>query len=389
VGADKGALRRLGLIYDGRRAFDRKVMTGVAAWLREHQGFCLHVDENPLTPGFGPWDLDGIIANVDDQIVAKAVTASRLPAVGFGTGFRFYKPEPPTPYLFPSGAGIANLAADHFVACGLRHFGYSGYTHTSLGGWSKAREDAFAVRLAEQGFKCSVWLEPMDEARPSMSPRGGLTAWLRSLPKRTGIMAADDVLARRILEACRDSGIDVPGEIAVIGVDNDELLCGLGVIALTSIEPDALRIGYEAAELLDNIMRGKKPGQLNVEIEPAGIVGRQSTESAIVRDRVVAKAMAIIQEGISGRIRVSEVARALAISRPSLEGRFKTEFGETVHGMMRKIQLERAKRLVADSDLPLKQVAVSTGFRSVQYMTTLFRREFGHPPAIYRHRARL
>lgn len=393
VGAGKGVLRRLGLIYDARRAFDRKVMAGVAAWLKEHQDFCLHVEQNslhhPIPPNLASWDLDGIIANVDNQIVAKAVTASGLPAVGFGTGYRGYEPEPSTPYLFPSDAGIANLAADHFAACGLHNFGYCGYTHSKLSGWSKAREDAFAIRLAERGFTCSIWLEPKAETQPGDSLQGGLAAWLRSLPKPAGVMAADDVQARRILEVCRAHGIAVPGEIAVIGVDNDELLCGLGMTALTSIEPGALRLGYEAAELLDGMMHGKKPAQLNVAIKPVGIMGRQSTESVIVRDRVVEKAMTIIQEGVSEGIRVSDVARAVAISRPSLERRFKKEFGETVHGMMRKVQLERAKRLVADSDLPLKQVAVSTGFRSVQYMTTLFRRTFGHPPAIYRQRARV
>ena len=383
VAAGTTVLCRVGLLYDGRRAFDRRVMAGVAAWLKEHEGFCLHIADNSA-PNPDSQDVDGVIANLDDPAVRSAVAASKLPVVGFGSGRHGWESRASVPYLFTSNTAIANLAADHFMSCSLSHFGFCGYARTDLNGWSGAREDAFVTRVAARGFTCHI-----GPAQRRVSAQSKLTDWLRSLPKPAGIMASDDIQARRILEACRATGIAVPKEIAVIGVDNDELLCELGLTTLTSVDPGAMQIGYRAAELLDCIMRGKRPKELNVAIEPVGIVGRRSTESAVVRDLVVEKAMAFIQDSISEGIRVRDVARAVAMSRSSLETRFRKEFGNTIRGIIRRVQMERAKRLVADSDLPLKQVAVSTGFRSVQHMTTLFRQAFGHPPAVYRHIARL
>jgi LacI family transcriptional regulator len=179
-------------------------------------------------------------------------------------------------------------------------------------------------------------------------------------------------------------GLRVPEEIAVIGVDNDELLCRLSSPTLTSVEQGANRLGYRAAALLDKIISGKTPKHRRFLIDPVGIVIRQSTEIFAIDEPKVAKAMAYIQEHAFEGIKVPDVVEAVAVSRSGLETRFAKTLGYTIRSAIRQVQLERARRLISETSLPLKQVAADTGFRSVQHMTTLFGRAFGKSPARYR-----
>jgi LacI family transcriptional regulator len=197
-------------------------------------------------------------------------------------------------------------------------------------------------------------------------------------------MGANDNRARQVLEACRVSGLHVPEEIAVIGVDNDEILCRLSSPLLTSIEQGAERIGYEAAALLDTMMSGKTSGKMRYVIDPVGVVTRLSTDVLAVEDPQVAKAMSFIREHACDGIKVPNVVAAVAASRSGLEARFKTALGRTLHTAIRDVQLERAKSLVTETNLPPKEIAASTGFKSVQHMSSLFRQAVGLPPAEYR-----
>jgi len=197
-------------------------------------------------------------------------------------------------------------------------------------------------------------------------------------------MAANDSRARHVLEACRTADLTVPGEVAVIGVDNDELLCQLSTPLLTSIDQGAMRIGYEAAALLHGIIHGKKPRKRRFVVDPVGIVARQSTDVLAVDDPKLAIAMAFIQDHACEGIKGQDVVRAVAISRSGLENRFKAILGYTVRGAIRQVQMERARRLISGTSLPLKQVASALGLRSVQHLTTLFGKTFNQSPAKYR-----
>jgi LacI family transcriptional regulator len=179
----------------------------------------------------------------------------------------------------------------------------------------------------------------------------------------------------------------VPEDIAVIGVDNDELLCNLSSPLLSSIEHGAARLGYEAAGLLDRIMQGEK----NVHpshfvVDPQGVIIRRSTEILAIDEPKVAQAMAYITLHCLDRIKVEDVVRAVGVSRSGLEIRFKSVLGYTIRNAIRQVQMERARQSVSQTKLPLKQVAAELGFRSVQHMTTLFRKAFGQPPAMYREK---
>lgn len=382
-----GTLRRVALIYDATRAYDLKVMTGVAGYLQEGARWSVYLGESALKdqrlPNLGSWQGDGVIANFDDPGIARTVARSGLATVAFGSGYGWYAPASDVPYFFTNNRSIAHMAADHFIDRGFLHFAYCGYPRTRINGWSEEREAAFKQYLGRRKLPCRIF-RAVHSNEAWASVQQSLRVWLKSLPKPTALMAANDNRARQVLEACRSAGLQVPEDVAVIGVDNDELLCQLSTPLLSSVEQGAKRIGYEAAALLDRIMSGQTPHCKQAVIDPVGIATRRSTDVLAIRDAKVARAMAFVRDHAGEGLKVQDVVRAVAMSRSGLEVRFKASLGVTIHGSIRRVQMERVRRLVADTNLPLKEIAANNRLSSVQYMTALFAKTFGHPPGEYR-----
>jgi LacI family transcriptional regulator len=197
-------------------------------------------------------------------------------------------------------------------------------------------------------------------------------------------MAANDNRGRRVLEACRAYNIAVPDEIAVVGVDNDELLCRLSSPPLSSVEQGAKGLGYAAATLLDQMIQGRNSRKRHYVFDPMTVVTRQSTDVLAIDDPKVAQAMAFIRDHSSEGIKVPHVVSAVAISRSGLETRFTSAIGYSNHTAIGHTKLERVRRLVTETDMPLKQIALESGLKSVQHMTTLFVKSFGQTPGKYR-----
>ncbi|MEJ2146656.1 MAG: DNA-binding transcriptional regulator [Acidobacteriota bacterium] len=381
-------MRRVALIYDATRAYDLKVMTGVATYLREATPWSVYIEETALKeqrlPDLASWHGDGIIANFDDPRVVRAVRASSLPTVAFGSGYGWYEPKFRIPYIFTNNRAIAHLAADHFLDRGFRQFAYYGEVRSRINGWSAERESAFSERVAKRGYGCLVYRDRHPRGRGWTRSQGDLRNWLVTLPKPMGLLAENDRRARLVLEACRAAGIRVPEEVAVMGVDNDELLCQLTTPLLSSVEQGSKRIGFEAAELLDRLMSGSGQDRLSLVIDPEGIVVRGSTDILAVEDPQVADALRFITESTSGTIRTEDVAAAVGVSRSGLDTHFKSALGLTVSAAIRKHQMDLTLKLTSQTTLPLKQIAARAGFKSVQHMTKRFRETFGYPPAQYR-----
>ncbi len=380
--------RRVALIYDATRAYDLKVMTGVATYLQEGITWSIYIEETALQqqrlPDLATWHGDGIIANFDDPRVVRAVRASSLPVVAFGSGYGWYEPEFRIPYIFTNNGAVARLAADHLLDRGFRRFAYYGGVRSRINGWSIERESAFSERVTERGYGCLVYRDRHSEGRGWTRSQAALEAWLASLPKPIGLLAENDLRARLVLEACRSGGLRVPDELAVMGVDNDELLCRLTTPLLSSIEQGSKRIGYEAAELLDRLMSGNGQARSSRVIDPVGIVVRGSTDVLAVEDEQVAEALRFISATASRAIRTEDVAAAVGVSRSGLDAHFKRALGLTVSAVIRKHQMDVTLQLTSDTNLPLKQIAARAGFKSVQHMTKRFREAVGCPPAQYR-----
>jgi LacI family transcriptional regulator len=383
------SLRRIALIYDTTLSYDLNVMAGVVAYARDCTDYNICIEEYTLReqrpPRLGSWDGDGIIANFDDPMVSRVVLEQKLPAVGFGsTGNGRCSSTPSVPYFLINNKMISSIAADHLLNLGFRQFGYCGYPKTAMNSWSEARGKSFASHLQRRGFLCDVYIDRQKTLPHWTGVQISLAKWLSALPKPVAIMAANDNRARHVLEACRSLNLRVPDDVAVMGVGNDELLCQTGRPPLSSVDPGAKRLGYEAVKLLDGIICGRKPRRRRFVIDPTEVVTRQSTDVVAIDDPIVGKAVSFIQEHAYANIKVPKVVEAVAVSRSKLETRFNKALGYSIHTAIRQVQLERARKLISSTSLPLKEIAANVGFQTVQHMTVLFGRTFGRSPGRFR-----
>ena len=381
-------VQRIALVYNVRSEFDLKVMKGVAAYFEDQcrpgadsESDVLLMQVHDVNEVHS-WQADGVVANLDYPRTALAAAESQVPVVGFGDGAEVAFRNPTVPYFFANNAAIGEMAATHLFEKGFRRFAYVASRGRVRKVWDEQRERAFVEHVAKQGVECVAYAE-CESSSTRLRSQVALGEWLRTLPKPLGVMAANDERAKEVLECCRLFDLDVPRQVAVIGVDNNDLLCRLSWPSLSSVERGATRIGYEAASLLHRLMGGKKASSDSV-IEPTSVVVRQSTTILADHDPFVARAIQFIERHYSESIKVSDVVSAAGISESVLEGRFVKSLGRTIYAAIREARLEHVRRLVSDTEVPLKQIAPETGFSSVQHMTTLFRKAFGQSPARYR-----
>ena len=208
--------------------------------------------------------------------------------------------------------------------------------------------------------------------------------WILSLPRPVAVFACYDIKAQQILDVCREHRIKVPEELALLGVDNDELLCDLCTPPLSSVIPAAHKTGREAARLLNLMMNDEKVDGLAHLIEPIGIATRQSTDILAIDDPEVAAAMRFIRDHSCTGINVHDVLAQLTLSRRVFERRFHEIVGRTPHQEITRRRVERIRRLLVETDLTLGQIARRTGFQNEEYMSVAFRRAMNVPPGKYR-----
>lgn len=377
------------VILDAARPYDRVIIGGVAQYVREHEPWSLYVEEESLQklPDLRRWHGQGIIASFDDPDVAKAIEGLSLPIVGVGGGSGWYDPDSGIPYIYTDNAVIGRLGAEHLLACGFERLAFYGYPQTRINGWSAERATAFATTCREAGRECEVFTGRHATARRWEDLQRELTTWLRALPKPLGIMACNDVRARHVLEACRTLGLSVPGDVAVLGVDNDEVMCELTDPPLSSVDQSARLVGYEAAAVLDRLMRAQATGDPGVKpplrtvVPPIGVVARASTDTMATDNKPVRMALSWLRANPSKRPDIIGLADAACVSRSTLENHFHTIVGRSIHDEYIRLRVARLRHLIADTTLPLKAIATQTGFQSVQYMTTFLRRHSGLTPA--------
>lgn len=382
------------VVIDPSLPYDREVAKGVAQYAREVDDWRLYVEEehDRRLPDFDAWPGHGIIASFDTDRVARLVSAAGLPIVAVGGGGGAFDDASGIPYVRSDDERIATLAAEHLLERALPHFGFYGHAPSRVTVWADKRREAFTRRVQAAGKSVQTLIPRHDSTRWSLL-QDELKAWLAALPKPVGIMACHDVRARHLLDVCRSLGLRVPHDVAVIGVDDDEFVCELCEPPLSSVAHAARSVGHEAARLLDRLMR---PTRFAAEKEtagsvprctlvpPVGVVARRSTDTLAVADPVIAAAIRTIRERAAKGLEIAELVTASKLSRWQLEDRFRRLVGRSIHDDILHVRLNEARRLVTTTDLPLKLIAPRSGFRSVAYMTTLFRRHFNATPAALR-----
>jgi len=325
------------------------------------------------------WKGDGILARIETPKIAQAVVRAKVPCVDLSAA----RLLPTLPWVETNDAEIAGMAAGHLLERGFKHFAFCGDSRFN---WSLWREHHFAKRVREAGYDCRVY-SVKGGSGDLAAERRTLVSWLRSLPKPVGIFAGYDIRGREVLDACRQTGLAVPDDVAVLGVDNDELLCELAVPPLSSVIPNTRRAGYEAAALLERWMSGEKVAPEPHLIPPVGVAARQSTDVLAIEDREVVRALQFIRAHACEGINVADVLAAVKMSRRVLEQRFRKLLGRSPHEEILHLKLTRVQQLLSETDLPLYVIAERTGFEHVEYLSVAFKRELGMTPRQFRAKA--
>ena len=241
---------------------------------------------------------------------------------------------------------------------------------------------AFTQACAAAGRDCRVFSGRHGTARRWREVQRELAGWIAGLPMPVGLMACNDVRARHVLEACRALGLRVPVDVAVLGVDNDEMICELTDPPLSSIDQSARRIGYEAAAMLARLMwRPPRRVSRQVVMPPIGVIARASTDTMATREEVVVMVLVRLRDDPWRKPDVAALAAEACVSRSTLEQRFRAVVGRSIHEEFVRQRVVALRRLIAGTELPLKMIAVRARFPSVQYMTTFLQRHTGLTPA--------
>jgi LacI family transcriptional regulator len=379
---------RVILLVETARGFGRELLRGIARYARLHGPWSFHItpgDYQQALPRLKDWGGTGIIARITNQRITDAIIAAGVPTIALGLTDEQLRPESPLSNfceLSSDAVEVARLATDHLLKRQFSHFAYVGLEERH---WSNRREAAFADRLREAGFELHVYRQPRRrQDRVWERERGILANWLRGLPTPLGLFACNDDRGREVLEACRLCGLNVPEDVAVLGVDNDEVFCDLADPPLSSVALNAETAGYRAAELLDGMMQGRIRKPRRVVVEALGVVTRRSTEVIAVKDPDVASALQFIRREQGTGISVDRVAEEVAMSRRSLEKRFRETIGRTILEEIQLVRLERAKRLLLETTYPISKVAQISGFGSAGYFIQFFQSRVGKTPRRFR-----
>jgi LacI family transcriptional regulator len=373
--------QKVALLIETSNAYARGLLQGIVRYIREHSPWSFYLPEQgrgDIPPTWlANWQGDGIIARIENQEIAQSVAASGLPAVDVSAA----RMLPSLPWVETDDRGIAGLAAEHLLDRGFKHFGYCGDSRFN---WSNWREEYFEEFLRHAHRECHHYRSTIPPQAPLEQQVTEIARWLRKLPKPVAIMACYDIRGQQVLDACRNAGLAVPDEVAVIGVDNDALLCDLSSPPLSSVIPNTQRTGYEAAALLQEMMSGRKVAPEAHLIGPLGVATRQSTDVLAIDDRHIARAVRYIREHAFEPINIEAVLKVVPLSRRSFESRFRKLLGHTPHEEISRVRMNRVKELLTETELSLAEIAERTGFEHVEYLSTAFKKKVGLPPNQYR-----
>lgn len=376
------AIPRVALLIETTRSYTRDILAGVRRYVDEFGPWSTYIElrapDSAPPPWLMNWDGDGILTRTFTPEMNRAVAATGLPAVEL----RSTSLPHDRPFVGVDNGLIGQSVAEHFLNRGYRQFAVYGLTSESF---FIERIDNFVSRLRRGGFPC-VTLPANGSDHPADWERhqARLIAALRGLPKPVGIFAANDPLGVHLLDACLRAGLAVPEEIAVVGCEDDETLCTLATPPLTSVRLDGRRVGYEAARLLDGLMRGGQRPATPLLLPPRGIVTRQSSDDLVITDPLVAHCCRLIREKFPSGLGVADLCAAVNASRSTLERRMKAAIGRTPKEEIQRLRFREVERLLRESDLTLEAIAEKTGFVSASHFQNAFRERHGITPGRFR-----
>lgn len=372
------------LLIETSKAFGRKLLLGIHRYMTEKRcNWATYVEERGKRERLPSWvprfDGDGVIAHSSSPSVVGTLRELGLPIVetdmcGMGQG---------VPMVYSDEDALASAAIEHFLSRGIDRLAWCQIVDRA---WCEFRCAALLRQLRKRGLDLAAkYTPPKKRAANWLDQRAQLGDWLTTFKRPTAVFCANDLCGSRLLEAARSVGIAVPDEIAVLGVDNDPVLCEMAWPSLSSIEQNAEQIGYLAAEQLDRMLAGNPWPSEPIWVLPAGVETRRSSDIIAFGQPDLVAAVEFIRSRACTGINVRDVLSHVCISRSQLETLFHRHLGHSPKAEIQRIRLDHAKRLL-QLNHPIAHVAHSCGFKSSQYFANVFQRELHMTPGQWRQK---
>ncbi|MCM2370103.1 AraC family transcriptional regulator [Aporhodopirellula aestuarii] len=380
---------KVALIVETSSVYGRDLLSGIVRHMRMHDQWSVFLEQRDLQldppQWLSTWQGDGIISRVTTPTFVEAIKRTGVPMVELTDRFGASQ----FPGVRSDDAAIGRAGAMHLIERGFTKFAFCGFAGEA---WSKRRQDAFAAVIrAHSSHECEVYNSPWTgpAALNWEDEQQRLVDWLNGIKPPVAVMACSDIRGLHLIDACSRVDLAVPEEVAVIGVDNDELLCRICSPTLSSVIPNAEEVGFRAAELLARLMKGESVEPVGEPIPPLGVAARQSTDVVAIDDSNIAAALRFMRENACRGVTVEEVIENTAISRSTLERQVRKYLGRTPQEEIRHVQIKRVRELLQTTDLPADRIAALCGFAHPEYMHVVFKRVMGVTPGEFRRNSKL
>ena len=371
-------IRRIGVFVDLIGAYGRGIFLGLRKYAEEVGNWhCRFPSTWPVgnDVDISDWNVDGWIGYSNDHKLGALMRERPTPLVSVSTEEAMRG----RPAVAPHNEAIGQMAFDYLLERGLGHFAFVGHSSAPF---SVLRQAGFVRAATEYGRPCHLFPDYLYTPRSY----GQLGRWLVGLPKPIGLLADNDDIGAVVLDVCREVSLAVPQDIAVLSVDNDELLCTVRVPTLSSIQLDTYRIGYEAAATLDRMLSGESAPSKPLLVPPLYVVTRQSTDVLAFADSEMRRAIEFIRGRVAQPTTAADVIANATVSARPLEQRFRKQLHCSILDYIHRVHVEHAMSLLSSTRLSVSEVARASGFTSLTRMGIVFRRLAGRTPSEYRRR---
>ena len=387
--AHRSSMRKhVALIIETSSIYGRDLLSGIERYMRLHDQWSVFLEQRDLwkqPPGWlNDWRGDGIISRATTPKLLEAVKKNGVPLVEVTDR----RGEVKLPQVRSDDNMIGRLAAEHLIERGFQTFGFCGFKSEA---WSQRREEAFVRVVAEKTeSQCSCYNSTWHgrAARTWQDEQRCIINWLQQMTPPFAVMACNDIRGQHVIDACAKLNLAVPEQVAVIGVDNDELLCRVCSPPLSSVIPNAQAVGFRAAEMLAQLMNGSAPEEPSQLIQPLGVATRQSTDVVAIDHRDLAAALQYIREHACQGLTVEQVVQNTRISRSTLERQVRKYLGRTPQEEIRQVQIKRVRELLLTTDFSAEKIAGLCGFEHPQYLHVVFKRITGMTTGAFRQQSR-
>ena len=379
-------MKTIAVMVENSRAYGRSMIEGIAAYAQERRGWTLRplTVEEAFTSKLDMFD--GVIARIANDRLADRLTQSGLPIVDtFCQRIRHGVAG-----VDSNHADIAHKARTFLQSRGFQHLAYCGIPGAAF---SNQREAAFAEADTHIYSYVGRDIHPIDESQfydervDHIPDVASLAKWVHSLPKPIAIFCCNDLRAIQLQQVALGCGLRVPQDVALLGVDNDTILCSFAVVPISSIDPNAFKVGYAAARVLRTMMErpvAPKPHPVH-HVPVGGLIERRSTEFMPIDPPWLGEVLLHIERNMRRPIGASEIFALARRSSTTVETVFRHKLGTSVQGYIGAVKLEYARKLIANPALRISEIGVLCGFASPQYFCRAFATRFGLSPRAFRH----